>query len=280
MPLTDPIPLTDTNWPIALLPVRLETRLMGVAGATELWIRVYPVAVHTDAHEPELTADERSWGDTFWRERASTTEPVWRASWARLVGRFGAARAAWIARLRNPANTVDADRKDLARDASWTRGAHTTVLPHRWVALGYSIAAATTTTPRTVQRIFEAWGAPIPDQVRVGPSPRVAPSAPAGELALEPELRWMVDFETARTQGMALKVPLAAPYSAGFDRLIVIGVKQSIAGKSITTPAQLASESAARLEQLLDAHHYTHGLGFVTPGTPTNNTAAAASIEV
>jgi hypothetical protein len=280
MPLTDPIPQTHTDWPVALLPVRLETRFMPAGAAMELWIRVFPVAVHVDTHEQALTDDEATWGNAFWQERlrAGANEAAWKAAWTRLAGRFGGERAAWIARLLNPNNTDDAAIKGARRTASWTLPARTSVLPHRWVALGYSIAPATSSTPRVVQRIFEAWGAPIADELRVGPSPSARPTAPAGgEIALESELKWMVDFETARLQGMALKVTLPAAHVNGFDRLIVVGVKQSVGATAPDAPATLARQSKARLEQLLDAHHYTGGLAFVHPGTPTNNTGDAPS---
>lgn len=38
-----------------------------------------------------------------------------------------------------------------------------------------------------------------------------------------------------------------------------------------------ATDWAPRLAQLLDAHHYTDGLSFVPPGTPSNNTQDAPS---
>ena len=47
---------------------------------------------------------------------------------------------------------------------------------------------------------------------------------------------------------------------AGFDRLVVVGVKTTV------SPAL----GAQRLEQALDAHHYTDGLAFLPQGTPTN----------
>lgn len=75
--------------PVALLPVRLETRFVGPndsapehatrikpPGPTsldatepedhELRVRVYPDAVHVDTHDPALTRQEELWGRTFW----------------------------------------------------------------------------------------------------------------------------------------------------------------------------------------------------------------------
>src|SRR5262249_31923462 len=51
-----PVDLVRTDCPLALLPVRLETRFAGGPGsATTLRIRVYPDDIHADSHEPELT---------------------------------------------------------------------------------------------------------------------------------------------------------------------------------------------------------------------------------
>ena len=59
--------------PVVLFPVRLETRFFPQAdGSSELRVRVYPDTVHIDSHEPELTADELTWGQHFW-------EQTWRA---------------------------------------------------------------------------------------------------------------------------------------------------------------------------------------------------------
>src|SRR4029453_5179197 len=53
--------------PLALLPVRLETRFFPQAdGSRELRVRVYPDKVHIDAHDPALTPEERAWGERFW----------------------------------------------------------------------------------------------------------------------------------------------------------------------------------------------------------------------
>jgi hypothetical protein len=70
-------------------------------------------------------------------------------------------------------------------------------------------------------------------------------------------MRWMVDFTDAEQHGMALrlKVP-AAVAQQGIDALVVFGV-------SSLDPAVASTAIAS----LLDAHHYTDGLGFLRVGT-------------
>ena len=121
--------------------MRLETRFSG----TQLLIRVYPDDIHRDTFEPELTAEELSWGRNFWMDtwRAGTAAPGGAqelAAWKQLASRFGAQRAAWLAEALKPTNPQDRpaapnlDPNDpLAaapnfplrdkRDASWTRAA-------------------------------------------------------------------------------------------------------------------------------------------------------------
>jgi len=243
----DLVALLAADLPLALLPVRLETRFDG----SDLLVRVYPDALHVDTHEPELTAEELAWGKAYLdREKASgVTAPATLEAWRALVDRFGAPRAAWIARAA-------AAPAPPQRAGAWTRAARTNALPDRWIALGYRGGA----------RQFAVLGRPIADTLALGPDPNDAaagdPAAPLG-----PAAQWLVDFDRAVERGMALRIPLGAAAAPGLDRLLVLGVRATADG----------AEGARRLFALLDAHHYTDGLSLTPPGTPTNNTESVRS---
>jgi hypothetical protein len=147
-------PLLAGDQPLALLPVRLETRFFAQAdGTQQLRIRVFPDQIHVDAHERELTAAEIDWGRHFWQQTwlAGDDEGKRRAAWQQLADRFDAARAAWIARLLRPTN---APGPDLARPGTprfpavtprpaggadgWSHTPLARLLPQRWFAVARS----------------------------------------------------------------------------------------------------------------------------------------------
>ena len=100
----------STNQPIALFPVRLETRYFAMpTGGFDLRVRVYPDKVHVDTHEAELTDQELLWGKHFWEQtwRAGPDEAAKKAAWQQLAERFGAQRAGWVSRALNPLNPAD-----------------------------------------------------------------------------------------------------------------------------------------------------------------------------
>ncbi len=80
-------------------------------------MRIYPDKVHLDSHEIELTPDERDWGEHYWQQDwlAGSELAARSKAWDQLATRFGAARAAWIARSLAPTNA--AQRPSAPSDA-------------------------------------------------------------------------------------------------------------------------------------------------------------------
>ena len=268
--------LCASDRPLALLPVRLETRFFLQADSNyELRVRVYPDKIHIDSHETSLTGSEQEWGKHYWEQnwRAGSDENARSAAWRQLAERFGAHRAAWIARALRPMNPEDRPTSPVAadklpkgikfpetaapeagKDFSWQRAPLARLLPDRWIAITYSQGrVAATATGKDIKR-----------SLAVGPDPQKTPAGTgADKLALDDGMKWMVDFHEAEDAGMALRIKVSAQAaSAGIDTLIVVGAAKSVP----------ANEAADQFGGLLDAHHYTDGFSFLKTGTPTNNT--------
>jgi hypothetical protein len=264
--------------PILMLPVRLETRFSPRSdGGSDLRIRIYPDKVHIDTHEPELTEAEITWGKHFWDQtwRAANDPEARRIAWRQLVERFDANRAAWVARTLTPLNLNQSPTEPIPsplplpklikfpnppmKAAAWTRAPLTKVLPKMWWAFGY----------RGGKLIVRAGSLPTGKPLATGPNP-AAPEQKdpaAGELAIDEEMKWMVDFEEAVKVGMGIRMRLSPEQAQGFDFLLVFGTR---AGIDI-------ADGTPDVINLFDAHHYTDGLSFVPQGTPSNNTVDAPS---
>ena len=128
--------------PVAMLPVRLETRF--TADAKALRIRIFPEPIHEDHHEPELTAAERQAAEGYWRPAglpARTSAGT--GGLASPDRRRARPRACWLVDASTPSNLARLGQgrprfPDLPeRPAPWTRAARAELLPERWVALGY-----------------------------------------------------------------------------------------------------------------------------------------------
>ena len=264
--------------PLVLFPVRLETRFFPLAGtgSAELRVRVYPDQVHIDAHEPELTADEVTWGQHFWEQtwRAGDDTERAKAAWRQLADRFDPPRAAWVARTLRPLNPADRPAHPVVGEQPLPKpprfpslapegrgvdaGACTRVLPSYWIILGYANG----------QLAVRVKGGRFPTHCRPGPTP-----GPIG-ADLRDRSTWQ---STTACGGWWILTPLnasawaCAPYchaAVSLDFVLVLGVKDAPGGTTDWTP---------RLAELFDAHHYTDGLSFVLQGTPSNNTADAPS---
>src|SRR5689334_16801844 len=166
--------------PLVLLPVRLETRFfLKPTGDGELRVRVYPDKIHINTHEEKLTADEVTWGQHFWTQtwKASTDVEAQKVAWRQLAERFGAGRAAWVAKTLKPQNPDDAPKQPLGtsdlpkpisfptletKTQSWTQPPVAKLLPKRWHVLGYD---------KGVLKL-KASGTAITPDLQAGPDPR------------------------------------------------------------------------------------------------------------
>lgn len=268
----------DGRVPVAMLPVRIETRFG--TDRTSLAIRVFPDQIHLDAHEPELTDDERAAAAWYWQQRwpALADEALARAAWETLAGRFRPGRARYLVEQLRPTNIgrAGAGREPEfperpRRAAAWTRAVEATALPERWVAVGYQVDGEGEQV-----EVFRRWSKRVPDRLAAGPSPasedKPAAAASTDRPPVQAAMDWALDPEAAEAAGMLLTVTdgdLADGHrlADGLSRLVVLGVDWTL------TPQQ-AAES---LEQLLSGHAATGDLAFVAPGTPSNNTGKSRS---
>lgn len=267
-------PLCPSNLPLVLFPVRLETRFFNIpTGGKELRIRIYPDKIQLDSHEPEVTADERTWGTAYWQQdfAAGTDQNARLDAWRTLANRYGAPRAGWIARLLQPTNLAQRSSTTApifpqlppppSANDLWRHPPQARFMPDQWVIMIHSAGKlALSTTSKPVRR-----------PVVVGPDPQsAAPDAATtaqiklgNVLPIDPAMKWMVDYVEAENAGMACRVTVPPDVlAAGIDSLVAFGVSKA------TAPADAASQ----LADLFDAHAYTDGLEFLPFGTPTNNT--------
>jgi hypothetical protein len=214
-----------------------------------LQIRVYPDEILAETHEPELTDAEWQAGRAYWTAGDSL------ASWAALLARFPAPRAAWIV------NQTSTTTRPPARAASWTRPA-TAVLPDQFAAFAY----------RGDTLVGSTIGAPVVEPLTLTLAPTIDAAQrvnlPGSSQQIDQDLLWTVDFAAAKAAGMGLELTLSAlDWMQGFDLLLVIGAKGSFS----------IAEASQQIQALLDGHHYTRGLALVPPGTPTSNSATGPS---
>lgn len=150
------------------------------------------------------------------------------------------------------------------KDASWTQVPHSKVMPDRFV-----VAAMRYGTWRYLEV-----GKSLPqDGLIVGLDPNdfqveTFSYDSDGNLIVDPKIKWMTDFDEAVDIGMGIWFKIdESDWEDGFDRLVVLGIKN-----------ENAADSKALLEQLIDNHHFIpEGASFLEVGTPTNNTENSTS---
>lgn len=260
----------DGRVPIALLPMRIETRYVAAPQqAKHLCIRIYPDDINTIDHEPAPTATEKAAAMACWSARFAHDDETGARLQRDLVTTCGRGRALWLIRVLTPANPVpaadaqaDPEFPDVETIDSLSRTTRAVLLPERWCALGYAAGR---------REVFRVWGKAIPDELVLSPDWQATDDPQA---LLGGDRAWMVDFDAALANGMAIEVTqadIAQPRRLPFDlatgtleRLVVVGFDWT----------RSAAESGAGFTDLLAAHRDSNGLGFAALGTPTNNTEA------
>ena len=171
-----------------------DIRASSVNGSIELRVRIFPDKIHLDSHEPDLTADEQTWGQHYWQQDwLAGNDTVARSdAWRQIADRSGANRAAWIIRVLQPTN---ADQRPTSptpaghpltvapafpavavanQDAAWRRAPQARLLPDRWIAVVHSGGqVALTASSKDVQR-----------PLNVGPNPQARRNGRVSHMAL------------------------------------------------------------------------------------------------
>lgn len=256
----------DGVHPVAMLPVRIETRY---DGPTRLRVRLFPDQVHIDAHDPAFTTDEAAAAQWYWEQRwAAGLDDADAAglAWRGLVEKFRPGRAAYLVEALTPTNTpadgAPAFPSVPTRASSWSRPPVATALPDRFCVVGLARQGG-----QWVER-FRKWAdVAVKDRLPVGPDPRtMSGAAQPGDLPADVGSLWLRDPEAARREGVLITIEDRA-LASGVERLVVLGVDWT----------QTPDQAAAMLASLLEAQQHAGHLGFVRQGTPTNNTSDGRS---
>jgi hypothetical protein len=266
----------DGGHPIAMLPLRIETRYVTPkpGDPVRLRIRIYPDDIHTIDHEPTPTDTELQAGKTYWTARFAHDDEEAARILRDLTATYGRGRATWLLRVLTPTNPIPAaDARDVPQFPptetidTLAKSTRAVLLPERFCAIGYAAGR---------REVFRVWGSTIPDELVLSPD-WLATDDP--QALLGGDRAWMVDFDAAVAKGMAIevtqaqivppqgiaRVPSFNLATGTLERLVVVGFEWT----------KSAADSAADFTDLLAAHRDSTGLGFAALGTPTNNTETA-----
>ncbi len=230
----------ETNYPVLLFPVRLETRFMD----NQLWVRIYPDQVSIESHRSDLNDHEKAVYNLYSSAKSDEDK---RSAWRVMVQRFGSKRAAWIIRAEDKPELINVEKKPESKQSVWGNPPRVRTFPDRFVVCLYKGDGC----------VKKAIGNQIPCELPLMGDPEKEFN---GNL-FDGDSSWVNDFDRAEKIGMALKIPLDPDEDKHFSRVIAVGIKYSG-----------TSEGQKMLEDLIDNHHYTSGFSFLPYGTPTNNT--------
>ncbi len=261
-----------TTVPVALLPVRLETRFgtrRDTADGPEvatLRVRIYPDDLSVDHGSPAYSEAEIAAAAAFWQAQqahagAGAEDAARRASaWELYVRHVGGAKSVRLA-LQTRDGAVPAAAGDVPQAV---------LLPPSWVLVGENDGGG-------LAFVHHVEG--VPATLPLAPAdpdhamdPADAQLVPKGDPS-----RWVSDFDAAVACGMAAEIDLETVDQAasgnrspaalhGLQALYAFGVGNTD-----------SDSTAASLARLLAGHAAVAPLGFVAQGAPTNNLGGAPS---
>ncbi|MCP5028818.1 MAG: hypothetical protein GY929_21305 [Actinomycetia bacterium] len=243
--------------PLLLFPVRLEAKL----DDADLLVRVQPDQIQIQSEATEPTRAEVQAGNHFWQHAAFDEPDHLAAAWRQLCETVGIRRVRFVADQTNPAGPPELPLAEELDHRPRPRpnpppAATVAFLPERWIAVGYHLD----------QFLFLHHGPRIVGPLAVGVDAGAeAPTATSDYgIPVHRDGQWQYDFAEAEKRGMGLRIPLSstARNLGELTTLLVFGAH----------PGASPNATAAHLAELLAGHDRSVGLGFVPPGSPTNNT--------
>jgi len=258
-------PIFSDPTPIALFPVRLETRFFpGTGQPWQLRVRIYPDTLTINSHDDRISELELRTTQQFFddHKQGGGNPDLERDAYSRLCDRVGEPRAAYLATKLDPSRSESVTTRAPGELAAPTAA----LLPDRWFATAYAWEPKPDGS-RQLVIVGQGFGSAIssthPLALGVSSNDKPADQGATG-LALDAGLHWLRDFEAAEQCGMALRLAVSTDTIA---RVVVVGVRESI------SPAA----GATAIGDWLTAQRYSQGVAFVTPGTRTRNTGDAPS---
>lgn len=250
----------DRAFPVALLPVRIETRLK----QGKLLVRIYPDQLHLHRHGATIGTAEARAARAYWRSVGDGEDEE--TAWTRLAGVAGAYRARFLAAQLQPDASGTAPRVDTV-DKPVAPRAEARLLPTAWCV---------TFLDAQGNVLLRNWSKPVPERLAMSPAGDLLDSLdtnPDGELVLDPDARWLINFKDALDRGMALEIAPAEfgpqGFPAAISRVVVVGSNWSMT----------AEAGAAALADQLLAHSFSDGFRLPAHGTPTNRSDAAKGVD-
>lgn len=237
----------------------------------QLWVRIFPDNIAITTHEPKLTNEEYLSGISFWKKiwYMGNNEASQLIEWKIICNKYGLNRSMWIVKQTKPANynkkpviEINIENTSIEKPlfnrldliASKNNMPKSGIMPDRFTAI---------LIKGDTRKEFE--GKIIPDPLIVGVNPNNPEVSQADsnepDDEIPKEIKWLTDFDEAEKIGMGIKIPLDSEFKDKFDKLLILGTKNS----------QDVNNTQRLIDRLFEAHVYgNRDFSLLPIGFPTN----------